>query len=88
MAERFPQYLSAPVQVLWFEADELAIIVFFFLLASIFHGVFWALLFAGPFGYSRLKSKYPSSFLKHTLYFSGLKQLKPYPDAFTNTFTE
>ncbi len=88
MAERFPQYLSAPVQVLWFETDELAIIIFFFLLASIFHGVFWIFCIVGPFGYSMIKSRYPSSFLQHMLYFSGIKNLKHYPNAFINSFSE
>ena len=88
MTERFPQYLSAPVQVLWFETDELAIIILFFLLASIFHGFLWIFCIAGPFAYSRLKSKYPSSFLQHMLYFSGIKNLKYYPNAFANTFSE
>ncbi|MFZ5571296.1 MAG: type IV conjugative transfer system protein TraL [Thermodesulfobacteriota bacterium] len=88
MAERFPQYLSAPVQVLWFETDELAMIVFFFLAASVLHGVLWILCFVGPLLYSRLKVKYPSGFLKHMLYFSGIKRLNQYPDAFANTFSE
>lgn len=88
MAERFPQYLSAPVQVLWFETDELAIIILFFLLASIFHGVLWIFCIAGPFAYSSLKNRYPSSFLQHMLYFSGIKRLKNYPTSFANTFSE
>ncbi len=88
MAERFPQYLSAPVQVLWFESDELAMIIFFFLTASIFHGVLWILFLLGPMLYSRLKAKYPSGFLKHMLYFSGIKKLKHYPEAFANAFSE
>jgi type IV conjugative transfer system protein TraL len=88
MGERFPQYLSAPVQVLWFETDELAIIVLFFLLASIFHGILWVLCIVGPFCYSQMKAKYPSSFLQHMLYFSGIKTIKHYPNSFANTFNE
>ena len=85
---RFPQYLSAPIQVLWFEADELGVIMFCFLLAEILRGGFWALMIIGPFLYSRAKLKYPKGFLKHMLYLSGIKPLHHYPSTFEKTFNE
>jgi len=85
---RFPQYLSSPIQVLWFETDELGIIMLCFLLAEILNGWFWLLLIIGPFIYSRSKLKYPRGFLKHMLYLSGIKGLHNYPSTFEKTFVE
>jgi len=86
--ERFPQYLSSPVQVLWFESDELAMLFLCLILAMIFGGVFWLLMAAGPFVYSRLKKNYPRGFFKHLTYFIGIKELSPYPGPFQNFFVE
>ena len=85
---RFPQYLSSPVQVLWFEADELAIILLSFMVASIFKGYFWFTVLIAPFLYTRYKLRYPRGFLKHMLYFSGIKELQHYPSAFHKEFLE
>ena len=85
---RFPQYLSAPIQVLWFEADELGIIMLCFLLAEIFKGWFWLVVIIGPLAYSRSKLKYPRGFLKHMLYLSGIKELRNYPYTFERIFNE
>lgn len=85
---RFPQYLSSPIQVLWWEADELGVIFVCFTLAMIFGGPFWALLILGPMIYSRMKKKYPRGFLKHVLYFTGIRDLSPYPGPYVNRFFE
>ena len=88
MPVRFPQYLSSPMQVLWFEADELGIILFFVTLGFIYGNIFYLLMFLGPFLYRRSKSKYPTGFLQHCAYFIGLAKFSFYPDAFTKTFIE
>lgn len=88
MFKRFPRYLSAPFQVLWFETDELAIILMCFVLAMLFGSLFWIGLFAGPYYYGKLKKSYPRGFLKHTLYFIGLSSLKGYPTYFEKEFSE
>jgi len=88
MEVRFPKYLSAPVQVLWFEPDDLGILLFSFTLALIFGGLCWLLLFLLPYLYSRFKRKYPKSFFKHLLYFSGVKTPEKYPTAFEKRFLE
>ncbi|MDL1977039.1 MAG: type IV conjugative transfer system protein TraL [Deltaproteobacteria bacterium] len=84
----FPQYLSAPLQVLWFEADELAVMVIFFTIASLFGGWFWLSLIVGPFLYLRIKKNYPKSFIKHLLYFVGLQAPPNYPSFFEKLFLE
>ncbi|MBI3753974.1 MAG: conjugal transfer protein TraL [Deltaproteobacteria bacterium] len=88
MLKRFPKYLSSPYQVLWFETDDMGIIALFSTLAMMIGGWFWLLLFAGPYGYGRLKRKYPRGFLKHCFYFSGVVTLKGYPIFFEKTFQE
>ncbi len=86
MPRRFPQYLSAPFQVLWFETDELGVLVIFFLLAMVFGSFFWLLIVVGPYLYSRVKRKYPRGFLKHSLYFLGILKMKGYPLFFEQRF--
>jgi type IV conjugative transfer system protein TraL len=86
MKRRFPQYLSSPFQVLWFETDELGIIFLFLTVGLIYGGWSWLLLLAGPYAYSRLKHKYPRGFLRHLLYFMGLISMKGYPSYFEKEF--
>lgn len=88
MTKKFPRYLSSPFQVLWFETDEMAIILICFVLAMLFGYLFWGLLFVGPYYYGKLKKNYPRGFLKHTLYFIGLSSLKGYPSYFEKEFSE
>jgi len=96
-AEIFPQYLSAPYQVLWWETDEVAIMVFSYTVSSTFGKFFelsffalvtWAILLVPYFVYNYYKSKYPSGFFKHMLYFLGLKRVPHYPSYFIHDFSE
>lgn len=86
VSKRFPQHLSAPFQVLWFETDELGVLVFFFMLAMMFGSFLWFLVFGGPYIYSRAKRAYPRGFLKHSLYFLGILKMKGYPIFFERRF--
>lgn len=83
-----PQYLASPLQILWFETDEVATLLIFFIISSLFGGWSWLLLFVGPYLYLRLKKNYPKSFIKHSLYFLGLKTPKNYPSTFEKFFCE
>ena len=84
----FPQYLSAPFQILWYESDELALFMFFLILALLYGTVFWILLLAGPYIYSRIKRKKPRGFLCHLLYMAGMIRMKNYPGYFEKEFFE
>jgi type IV conjugative transfer system protein TraL len=84
----FPQYLASPLQILWFETDEVATLLICFIISSLFGGWSWLLLFLGPYFYLRLKKNYPKSFIKHSLYFLGLKTPKHYPSTFEKSFCE
>lgn len=88
MTRKFPQYLTQPFQVLWFEPDDLAIMTASFILAQQFGGYLWLTMIVVPWAYSRFKRQYPRGFLRHILYFIGLAPMKGYPQFFERDFLE
>ena len=88
MKKKFPQYLSAPLQVLFWDSDELCIIMMFFTIALIFGSVTWLVVVVGPWGYTHVKKKYPRGFIRHILYFAGLVKFQKYPEYYENVFIE
>lgn len=85
----FPQYLSKPYQVLWFEPDDMV----FAYAAVILFGVkiggwAWLMVPLAPFAYSRLKRNYPRGFIKHMGYFLGIRSFEGYPKFFQQRFLE
>jgi len=86
--QQFPQYLSKPFQVLWFEVDELVIFLFSLTLALIYGKFMWIVFFLTQYFYTRTKRKKPRGFLKHILYVLGFVQMKNYPEYFQQVFHE
>jgi hypothetical protein len=86
--KKMPQYLSSPYQLLWFEPDDLSIIVVGYLLAMVFGGVFWLGMIVGPVTYGLLKRRYPRGFLRHMFYMIGWTKLHGYPTFFEEEFVE
>lgn len=84
----FPQYLSKPLQVLWFETDELILFVFTFTLALIYGKFVWIIFLATQYFYTRTKRTKPRGFLKHVLYMLGFIKMNNYPDFFQREFHE
>ena len=84
----FPQYLSKPFQVLWFEIDELVIFLFSLTLALIYGKIAWVLFVVVQFFYIRTKRRKPRGFLKHILYVLGFVSMKNYPEYFEREFHE
>lgn len=84
----FPQYLSAPFQILWYETDELGVLMFSLVLAFMYGNVFWLLVVLAPYFYSKMKKSRPRGFLRHILYFAGLIKFKGYPAYFDKEFRE
>lgn len=77
-----PQYLHRPFQLLFWESDELALIIIMFTLAYLGSSWFlWVLFVAVNYTYSRFKKSYPRGFLRHMLYSFGFIRLKAYPNA-------
>ena len=87
-SQSFPQYLSKPVQVLWFEPDELILFMFTLTLALIYGKFMWLVFLVTQFFYSRTKRLKPRGFLKHLLYLIGLIKIQNYPDYFQREFHE
>jgi len=85
---RVPKFLHRPYQVLFFDSEDLGLIFFFFMFAFLFGGIFWILLFAGPFFIFRKKRKSPRGYIKHLLYLTGIYTFKGSPSAFENRLYE
>ena len=92
---RFPQYLSQPAKVLWWDMDVFMIFAVFFMLALILgfrsataFVICVSLAVLVPYFYSKIKKKYPRGFFRYILYMLGLVRLKRYPDFFIDFFEE
>ncbi len=88
MNRKFPQYLSSPLQVLWFEVDEIGIIFLSFLLGLLLEGIFYIGMIVFPYLYTKFKKKYPRGFLGHVFYFLGVTKIHGYPHFFEKEFVE
>jgi len=60
----FPQYLNAPIQIIKWESDELAIAVVCYLFAMMTWIYFLPIVILGPWYYIRAKKHYPRGFLR------------------------
>jgi len=87
-SRRFPQYLSRPFQILWFEIDEVVFFVFSLTLALVFGSFMWVLFVVMQVLYARTKRNQARGFLKHVLYVVGIIQMKRYPEYFEREFHE
>ena len=87
-SHRFPQYLSKPIQVLWFETDELVLFVFTLTLALLYGKLMWIVFLATQYFYTRTKRVKPRGFLKHIIYMIGFIKMNNYPEYFQREFHE
>ena len=76
---RLPQYMHLPMQFLWFDTEEMMVIVFFYVFALVFGGYVWIGVIVGPYLYMQVKRKKPRGFLRHLIYSLGFTKLKGYP---------
>jgi len=88
LIKKFPRYLNAPMQLAWWEADVIAVTVFSAYAGFFLKGPFYLVIVLLPWLYNRCKKKYPRGFLRHSLYFIGLLDLKGYPTFFEKRFLE
>lgn len=87
MNVRFPQYLHLPLQILWFEPDDMAVTVVCAFFAMNYGGwFFYIAMFVVPYMYGKVKQRYPRGFFRHCLYFLGLAPMKYYPTFFERRF--
>jgi len=85
---RLPQYLHLPMQFLWFDTEELTVIVFFYVFALLFGGGFWLAVLIGPYLYMHVKRNKPRGFLRHLIYVAGFSGMKGYPPPQATQFHE
>ena len=86
---RFPQYLSKPIQVLWFETDELIICCLHPHPGPYLRQNHVACFSGHPiFLYPDQDDQNPEGFSKHILYMFGFIQMKNYPEYFQREFHE
>ncbi len=85
---KFPQYLSKPLQVLWFETDELIVFFFSLTLALMFGKFMWIFFFVFQYLYTKTKKTKARGFLRHSLYIFGFLKMKNYPEYFEREFHE
>lgn len=90
MEEKVPQYLSSPLQVFFFDADEIGVFFVLLMIAVVIGKMIIGFAFVTIFCvlYRRIKVNQPNGYLKHMLYFAGLKRLKKYPTCFDSEFQE
>ena len=85
---RFPQYLSKPFQILWFDLDDLLFFLFFLYIGQTVGGIFWFLVIIGPYISTKIKRNFARGFGNHFMYFLGLNPIRGYPDFFIVEFLE
>jgi type IV conjugative transfer system protein TraL len=85
----FPQYMSSPTEVLWWELDQVAITMLSFTAALLQGGVLmWIGFLLVNFFYGKTKKNKPRGFMKHMIYMFGLSKLVNYPEYFEQEFHE
>jgi len=86
---KFPRYLSALPQILWWEMDEFAVIICFFTMWATIGG--WqnaVCLFVVPYAYRKTKYRSENGYFKRILYMTGMGKLDGYPTHFQKKFQE
>lgn len=83
-----PQYLHLPLQFLWFDSEEIMLIVVIYLAVMIFGMYFGAIGIAGLLYYMRIKRNKPRGYLGHLMYSIGLFKLDGCSNPFAKRFHE
>ena len=84
-----PAQLGAPLQVLFWETDDLLLMMMAFIVAMI-TDLWWCYLgiIVLPMAYGRMKMSRPKGFLRHMLYYGGFISMKGYPIYYDKDFQE
>jgi hypothetical protein len=85
---RVPQYLHLPLQILWFDTEEVSVIIVSYLIGLLFGGLSWLLLVLLPCLYIWIKRQQPRGYLVHTLHRLGFAKLTGYPGPQAREFYE
>jgi len=85
---RVPEYLHRPIQVLWFEQDELLSIVMGYVVGFMAGGWWYLSVIGVPYAYIKIRRMRERGFLIHLQYALGLLTFKGYPGAFQHYYSE
>jgi hypothetical protein len=85
---RLPRYLHEAIPVLWFDSNEIIIIVFFYIFANIAGGVFWLLSPVAIYWFICENRENGRGYIQRFLYSLGLLTYQGYPDTSADIFYE
>lgn len=86
MPESVPQYLHKPLRILWFDSDDLMIMMVAYIIAMSLGGYLWLGVIAVPVAYIFYKNNKPRGFLRHVFYQLGIYRLQGYPSPYIKRF--
>lgn len=86
---RVSRYQHLPLQILWFDLEDIAIILAFYALWLVVD-TWWMLPFVvlGPWAFKTYKQEKPRGFVQHLLVRFGVLKLHRYPPAHLECFAE
>lgn len=89
MKARVPRYLHLPIQILWFDVEDIAITLVAYMFWLIIDSI-WILPMVGlaPYFFMKMKATKPRGWMRHMLYRSGFVKLKGYPPPLTTKYEE
>lgn len=85
---KVPQYLHKSYQVLFFELEEIVLLMIFLFLGLTFSIWFYLLMIPMLYITNYIKKRYPRGALKHIFYMLGIITFKNVPTYFETKFYE
>ncbi len=84
-----PKHLHKPVQILWFDLEDLALMVVCYIFWLVVDE-WWVLplVVLVPYLFMGIKARKPRGYLRHLLYQLGFERLRGYPPPTIRTFKE
>lgn len=89
MRARVPRYLHLPVQVLWFDMEDIGLILVMYTLYLVLDSMYvLPFVVLVPYLFRSVKQSKPRGWLRHVLYRYGFVSLKGYPPPATRSYRE
>ncbi|MEM4619118.1 MAG: type IV conjugative transfer system protein TraL [Desulfurococcaceae archaeon] len=83
---KVPQYLHLPYQVLFFELDDLLLIMLFIFISVYFSFTIGLIILVFLIVYMKMKKRFGRGYLIHLFYAIGVMKFKGYPTYFEKRF--
>lgn len=86
---RVPRYLHLPMQVLWFDMEDIAVIIVSYVVWLLLDSfMLFPMVVLVPWLFKSAKADKPRGYLRHLLYAYGFQKLEGYPSPHTREFDE